>query len=443
MTGEKTFASIKMNGFQVDGYLNGLKVLDEILTSSTDQTITGHYKFEKYVDFSSLEVKGHLNQYSLDELLGSVLQFDGDLETVTCRLRFNHLTVSDQILINGSINGFPTTLMVLDGVNQTFTAPQKLVSPDFSSLIIKGHLNTTDHTGHINGIDLDLFDRRRATLSTDQWIRGSWNLNDFTADTVSFGTLNSLSLDEWNSSFIQSHSPSTQKINSIGFDLESLEVWGNVVTLSKEINGYDLHKLSQVAGDIRESLVFSTNVSFTHLESKEVVINGTVNNLIIERIERDAVYRNQTPHVIGTKNFEKLRVKGDVDTILINGHRLIDSYLHVSADQKIEAPIEFANQVTAGDLKLEGNSASLNGVPKQLLFSSHTLTHNVHRGDIIFEKPIEVESLEISSLHGENWDQLVSSLARVNEANQFNETVTFTEPVKVVNILLLQFLSLS
>ena len=119
------------------------------------------------------------------------------------------------------------------------------------------------------------------------------------------------------------------------------------------------------------------------------------------------------------------------DDALVNRRRLIDSFLHISVDQTIESPIKFANQVIAGDIKMIGDSATLNGVPNSLLFSSHTLTHNIHHGDINFEQQIDVDSLEIKSLQGENWEQLVSSLARINDTNMFMGTVAFSNPVKV------------
>lgn len=434
ITGKKTFPSLKVNSLQVDGYINGMKILDELLTSSTDQTITGHYQFQRYVDFSQLDVRGHLNDYDLDELLGSVLQFDDDLETVSCRLRFDHVSVSDKIIINGSINGFPTELMVLDGIDQTFTAPQRLVSPEFSSLTIRGNLNMTDNLNHVNGLDLDLFDRRRVTVSTDQWIKGTWKLNNLSADALSFRILNGLTVNEWNSSFVHANSRSIQTIEAKGFDVDLLEVRGNMTTALNEVNGYDLYSLSQVAGDIRGNLVFN-NVSFDHLETEQMRVRGTVNHYNIQQLKGEVVRHGQKPFVTGTKTFKKLAVKGDVDAELINGRRLIDSFLHINADQTIESPIQFTDQVTAGDLKLVGDSATLNGVPNMLLFSSHTLTHNIHHGDIAFEQPIDVNSLEIASLQGENWQQLVSSLARINETNQFNGTLTFSNPIEVVGAL--------
>jgi len=431
ITGPKKFSSLKLNSLQVDGYINGLKLLVELLTSSTDQTISGRYDFRRYVDFSALDVKGRLNQYDLDELLGSVLQFDDNFNSVTCRLSFNHVSVSDEIIVNGSINGFPTELMVLDGVDQTFTAPQKLVSPDFSSLTIRGNLNMTDASNHVNGLDLDLFDRRRVTVSTDQWIRGAWMVGNISGDTISFRTLNGLDVDAWKSSFVHAHSPTAQIIEANGFDINVLEVQGNIVTSSSKINGYDFHGLSQVAGDIRENLVFNTSVSFEHLESEQIHVGGTVNDVSLQRLKDNVVQHNQKPRVTGVKTFKTVQVKGDVDAELVNGRRLLDSFLHVSADQTIESPIKFADQVIAGDMKMIGDSTTINGVPNSLLFSSQTLTHNIHRGDIIFEQQIDVDSLEIKSLQGENWEQLVSSLARINDTNIFNGTVTFTSPVKV------------
>lgn len=426
---------MKVKGLQVDGYINGMKLLEEILVSSTDQSITGHYQFQNYVDFSSLDVNGDLNGYNLTELFGSVLLLDDELEAVTCRLKFNHVSVSDQILVNGSINGFPTDLMVLNGVDQNFTAPQKLIYPDFSSLTIVGNLNTTDHTSLVNGLDLDLFDRRRVTLSTDQWIRGTWNLRNVSVDSISFRTLNGLSLENWNSSFIHSHSPTEQSIQAKGFNFKTLDIRGDVITLLQEISGYDLQSLEKVAGDVRRNLVFNNSVVFTHLECREIVVNGTVNNYSLHQLAKDAVFRNQSsPLIMGKKTFQNLRVNGNVEAELINGRRLIDSYLHVSADQRIEAPIKFADQVVVTDLRLVGGSATLNGVPNELLFSSHTLTHNIHKGDVIFEQPINVKSLNLSLLNEENWDQLVSSLAHLNETNQFDGTITFTNPIQVVKL---------
>lgn len=431
ITGPKKFSSLKINSLQVNGYINGLKLLEELLTSSTDQTITGRYDFQRFVDFSALDVKGRLNKYNLDELLGSVLQFDDNFNSVTCRLKFYHVSVSDEIIVNGSINGFPTDLMVLDGVDQTFTAPQKLVSPDFSSLTIGGNLNMTDATNHVNGLDLDLFDRRRVTVSTDQWIRGAWAVGNISGDTLSFRTLNGLTVDKWKSSFVHAHSPTAQTIKADLFDINVLEVKGDIMTSSNKINDYDLHWLSQVAGDIREKLVFNTSVSFEHLESEQIRVSGTVNGFSLQRLKDDVVHHNQKPRVTGVKKFKTIQVKGDVDAELVNGRRLLDSFLHISADQTIESPIKFADQVIAGDMKMIGDSTTLNGVPNSLLFSSQTLTHNIHRGDIIFEQQIDVDSLEIKSLQGENWEQLVSSLARINDTNIFTETVTFTSPVKV------------
>ena len=120
------------------------------------------------------------------------------------------------------------------------------------------------------------------------------------------------------------------------------------------------------------------------------------------------------------------------DDALVNRRRLIDSFLHISVNQTIESPIKFTDQVITGDIKMIGDSATLNGVQNSLLFSSHTLTYNIHQGgDINFEQQIDVDSLEIKSLQGVNWEQLVSSLARINDTNMFMGTVAFSNPVKV------------
>lgn len=384
-------------------------------------------------------MSGDLNQYNVDKLLGSVLRFDSNKqETVkaTCRLRFDQVHVTGKTVVDGSINGVKTERMVLNGIDQTFTAPQELVSPNFLRLSVGGDLLMPDINSRINDIELDVFDRRRVTVTTDQWIKAAWNVDNATIHSLSVDLLNGLPLIRWNADFIRSHSTSPQVISAKDIHLDELVVYGNINTApSSGINGYDFVRLNRTAADIREDIVFNGDVVFESLEATgKVQVGGSVNDYRLEELKEELVQRKddltQPIVVTGVKTFQQLKVSGDIEVELVNGLRLIDSFLHVSADQNIETPIHFSHQVMAGDLHL-ADSATLNGVPSPSLFSSQILTHNVHRGDVILNRSISVNHLETLYLQGENFDQLISSLAWLNKTNHFDGTITLTSQFQV------------
>ena len=414
-----------------------MKLLDELFTSNTPQIINGRYEILHDVEFYSLNVTGDLNQYNVDKLLGSVLRFDSNKqETVkaTCRLRFDEVHVTGKTVVDGSINGVETNRMVLNGVDQSFTAPQELISPNFLRLNVGGNLVIPDITSRINDIDLDTFDRRRATVTSDKWINAAWNVDNATIRSLSVDRLNGLPLIRWISDFIRSHSTFPQLIDAKDIQLEELVIHGNIFTApSSGISGYDFFRLNRTAGDTRQDIVFNRDVAFESLEvNGHVQVTGSVNDYRLEDLKKDVVQRNDEQPIVvkGVKTFGQLKVTGDIDVELVNGLRLIDSFLHVRANQTIETPIQFAQQVTAGDLRLS-DSATLNGVPSPSLFSSLTIPHNIFVGDVVLNRSMTIDHLEISHLQGESFEKLISSLAWLNKSNHFDAVVTFTNQLKV------------
>ena len=404
--------------------------MDDLLTTSTAQNITGHYRLQGDLEIDSLNVTGLLNNFNLDKLLSSVLQFDGSPVVIKSQLMFDVLNVSDHFLVNGSINGVGTDRIVLQDADQIFTAPQILVSPIFNRLDVNGNLRILNQTSRVNGIDLDIFDRRRVTLSTDQWIRGKWQLNSANVSSLTLKNLNGLTLEQWQSDFIRAHSPVPQIINAQTIDVNRLEVFGSVFT-SSGLSGHNLTQLAETAGDIRQDIIFPSQVSFDQLEAEGMQMNGTFNNYSLQQLRKEAVVVGQAVKPIsGVKRFKTLRIKGDVEADFINGRRLIESYLHVSANQTIDAPLH-VDQITTADLNLLGEDSSLNGVPSGALLASQTLPFNIHRGNVIIERQISVSSLLIPSLQNEDWKSLISSLALLNQTNRFQGTVTFTNHLEV------------
>lgn len=212
-----------------------------------------------------------------------------------------------------------------------------------------------------------------------------------------------------------------------------LKVIGNITT-SSGINGYDLTSINRTAGDIRNDIIFNTDVAFDQLKSGQMRLQGDLNRQSLPKLRDQAVYFNQAPSITGIKTFKTLVVNGDVNATLVNGRRLIDSYLHINEDQVIDVPIH-VDRMTTGDVNFRGKASTLNGVPSGLLFESQTVPYNIHWGDAVFEKPfVNISNLEIPSLQGEDWNELINSLAFLNQTNLFKGTVTFTNTLKVMNI---------
>jgi len=220
--------------------------------------------------------------------------------------------------------------------------------------------------------------------------------------------------------------------------LTQLKVVGSITT-SSGINGYDLASINRTAGDIRNDIIFNTDVAFDQLKSGQMRLQGDFNRQSLPKLKDQAVYLNQAPSITGTKTFKTLIVNGEVNATLVNGRRLIDSYLHINEDQVIEVPIH-VDRMTTGDVNFRGKASTLNGVPSRLLFESQTVPYNIHWGDAVFEKPlVNISNLMIPSLQGEDWNELINSLALLNQTNVFKGTVTFTNTLKVINIFFIRF----
>lgn len=430
ITGKKTIQSLSTEDLHVAGYINSKKLLDEVLTSDTDQAITGRYEFKNGVSFSNLEIRGELNSYHVTELLDSVIRVDELDQPVECQLHFEDLTVNNGITVNGEINGISMADILLDGVDQTFTAPQTLISPNFTKLTVDGNLALADPATLVNSFDLDLFDRKRATISTDQWINANWHLNEANISSLSLWKLNGLTLEEWRNNFLHGKSSTAQVIKADGIEIDKLEIRGNISTLDKGINDFDWKKYSHDAADVRGNVTIKTDVTFKSLEARQFFVSGTLNNASLKELAKDSVFGDLKQNITGIKRFSTIKITGNVEADLINGAQLLKSYLHKNADQHIEAPMRFT-VLSAEDVDLSGSAATLNGVPRDLIFSSAARAYNVHLGDVVFENSIDIKSLQVQSFLNEDWEELVSSIAYVDRFNNFTEAVNFTKPVKV------------
>ena len=203
---------------------------------------------------------------------------------------------------------------------------------------------------------------------------------------------------------------------------------GDVATVDG-INGYNLDDISQTAADIREDIIIAADVNFEHIEAKSLAIDGKLNGYSLDFLVEDAVMGDDTP-ITGTKIFDSIDVLYDVDVESINGGQLMDNYLHNDADQVIKSNIQFAAALRTNDLTLS-QYATLNGLKSESLFSSEPLPYNIHDGDVIFDHAVDVTDLETGYVLDEDWDQLLLSLARVDESNQFSAPVTFINDLEV------------
>ena len=386
----------------------------------------------------SLDIKNYLNEYNITKLLDDVVLLN-ETQSIRSRLNFYENIVVEDIWINGTVNGIRTEDMAMDDVDQTFSALQILERPIFTDLKVGGNvvmIADDSYSKLINSIDIQDVERRRVTKSTYQEIAGSWKLNNATFQSLEVnGTLNSLTMADWNDSFVRLHSSHTQTLNG-SLNIDELTIDGNVRT-TEGINGYRLNDISQSAADIRTDVTIPTHVSFEHLESESLTVEGQVNGYWLDSLNQDAIRRNDTSTPItGTKVFDSIHVVEDVDVEMVNGGRLIDDYLHKNIDQVIKADLKIVAPVRTYDLSMD-RYATLNGLKSESLFSSLVLPYNIHQGDVKFPHSVSVGLLDTLSVQHEDWNELLESLARVNESNHFTAPISFVHQLEVMSTSLL------
>lgn len=234
-------------------------------------------------------------------------------------------------------------------------------------------------------------------------------------------------VDDWNEEFVRRSSSAVQIIGSL-LNVDKVLIDGDVTSVDG-INGFKLDVISQSAADIREDIVFAANVSFEHVEATSLTVKGTLNGYSLDLLAEDAVVSSDTP-ITGTKFFDIIDVTENVDVADINGGRLMEDYLHQSADQVIKTSVRFTAPVRTNDLNLLSH-ATLNGLKSESLFSSEAMPYNIHEGDVTFKHDVEVGDLETGSVLSEDWDQLLHSLAKLDESNRFSAPVTFINDLEV------------
>ena len=200
-----------------------------------------------------------------------------------------------------------------------------------------------------------------------------------------------------------------------------------------------MDEIAEKALDTRESIVLNGEVHFERLESVDgnTIVDQLVNNVDLKFMNADAVFSDELKPVVGTKIFStSIEIAGNLNASNINGGRLSSQYLHVSQDQVIESPIQFNAPVVAQDIRLN-EFATFNGLHSDSLFSPDALSDNIHHGNAVFRNPIDVNELITNRINGNNWDQLVNSLALSNQSNSFPHSIKFKD-LTVRNLELLE-----
>ena len=223
VTGQKKLNSLTINNLEPAGLVNDLNVTEDLLTRSTDQLITGTYEFGGPVELEMLNA-ARVNEYDIDDLIGNLVRLEGD-QKLSSQLNFEKVIVDAELEVDGSINGINVSKMLTDGSEQHFTAEQTLLDPKFDSVSIAGNLKSQD--AKVNGINLNEWNQRRVTLSTNQNITGDWDVDRVELLKSNFETLNQLPMDEWADTFIRKNGNS-QVIEGIKMFF-SLVVYFNIL----------------------------------------------------------------------------------------------------------------------------------------------------------------------------------------------------------------------
>lgn len=216
ITGLKTFSKkVFVSGKTiVDGYVNSMKVPDDLVLIDNPGVIHGKKTFKKVVDISGdLKIDGKMNDLNITDMYQNALHLDG-AQTITGKKEFiNGLSFGSNVNISGLLNGLKipddlvlveadeevsahkifkgilsveklavdkmTVAGLIDGVNVT-TLNRTIIKKVGNQVIpgdvtFKKGLTVRDNLvsgGNINGIDLKELDANAMKITGDQIVTG-------------------------------------------------------------------------------------------------------------------------------------------------------------------------------------------------------------------------------------------------------------------------------
>lgn len=262
--------------------------LESLVTSDTEQEISGQKTFETDVAFDNLIVE-LVDGVDLIKLFNSALYLNKSDQVVTGVKVFTNDVTAGSLSVKGKVKGINFRNVVTRGGSQTFTAPQTLRQANFSSL--KTHMIELSDGFTVNGVDLSELAKKRVPLREAVTHTGALVVD---GPVTVIGTLTADNINGYNTIQLK-ESIVTGNADSViegPVILSSLNVQGSVTTKEKVGgSGLNISAIAEGAVKLAGNNKFTDAVAFDTVELRgDVAVKGLVDGVDLEQLQHDAVF---------------------------------------------------------------------------------------------------------------------------------------------------------
>ncbi|XP_066917785.1 uncharacterized protein [Clytia hemisphaerica] len=428
IAGKKTFETIEANNVNIEeayvtGLVDGTNITDlhqHGLQNTVAQTITGQYTFNEVVNFTrDLTVENQINDLYINEILTKTRN-----QTIS-----GHLNFTDNVLIrnenlelyNNTVNGIRFENVLTLNTEQIISGRKTYIGVNFRTL---------ETVGKVDGVNISDFAANKVSVTgSDILTKSIIFTNGFNVSSdVNVGGY----VDGANITALWQSANSDQNIDE---EIQGSKIFQNVTVKGQcnieSVNGKDFDNLAlkNQTNNFTGKVVFNENVTVQeHLITNS---NSTINNLIFQT---DLVLSDGSHIITGHKTFESIHlmenvtVHGDINGVDLK--TFVETVVQKGDNRTVTGKKHFHSTVNAEQLLTE----LVNNINVEELLNNVLVLVN---GTKINASMVKFQSLNISSVRVEgtvNGLKIPDDLVLLSTIQHIEGSKTFTNNVTILNI---------
>ncbi|XP_071539560.1 uncharacterized protein [Panulirus ornatus] len=388
-----------------------------LVTTSSDEIITGEKAFLNDVTFGSLTVD-LLAGIDLETLVESAVYLNRDGQVVRGKKTFTNTLATKVLDITENIRNVDFHNVVTKSTDQVFTAPQSLRFAAFNDLEVKSIDMIPGAT--VNTVDISLLNSKHVSLTSNSYHSGVLTVEGpvVVEGPLSVGTINGYDLY-----FLTQNLVLNDESSVITGDVTFLAMTVNgPITTSNSVgaNGLNISDIDYHAVKLAGNTEMTGGATWGDLFfNGDVEVGGLVNGIDLRKLNEDIVYKdsNNIQIITGKKTFEAgLTVQGDIEALTVNGIDLRKSLLTRHTDQTISAPYTFVDVETKGFVEIRGlfNEVNLTRLTSQGLLGAGETIY----GNVTFFGEVSTDHLRLQgSFNGINTKRRMAQAVRIQDTD--------------------------
>ncbi|XP_078688175.1 uncharacterized protein LOC144920128 isoform X2 [Branchiostoma floridae x Branchiostoma belcheri] len=437
-----TFKNLTLGDLDISGLLDGKEVPGNLVTTATDQVISGSWQVDGDVD-----IAGHLvlsegvtvGGVDYSEVDRTVVKVHGN-QTIAGEVQFaGNVTFSD-IELQGLFNGLniPKDLVLKHG-DQHITG-HKIFLGDVYVMgdLYAEEVSTTDRL--INDVDIVQLAEDAVMLEGDQNITGQTTfLSDIEVlgDLTVEGLVNGVDLEDLTESVV---TLSTDQVLEGDFlFMDDVEFLGEDVEINNTVNGVDLAQFAEEVVHMSDEVIMGSKTF-----SGDVVIMGhlevdEVNEVDILNLSNSVLYKSRPQVLSGHKTFNDSFTCDNLDVVgdsLIDGVNLSE-VLTLSGNHTVYGDVTFYNTVYINSsLTVDGlidgvNLTELNASAVRLNADHQTISGNKTFHNLTISGDVTIDG---STNNIVDWEKFCNSLMTITADQQIHGRIVIEGDLNIVNL---------